>query len=328
MAHRDWYKCRKCGHEWQTRKKRGEPPSCPRCNKKDIYNQTEKKRKRKRRRKRRRRRRRKERWEEIRNKFLGLFESYEESINTVGDLFRNSNKFRHIIMWSFALPTLYLGLYMYVRQGFYTIGIFIAGIIFNPFLLNGISRLLDIDYLKGLLFQLIAVCAIILIFLMLAPLDYDTSNYELTKDDFGIPEESEWVYGDSADLYLSKSINQDNLTVENRVFVFNNPARKIYEWTEYKGILAHPALSKYDYQNISRNQTQAYIGIKNSGRFDLVSVIFNKEKVVSTLILKQGSHNEENRERAKKNIKQSISNYTNRTGLSYNKTQFNSLELR
>ncbi len=324
MGHGDWYECRECGHEWKTRKKRGEPPSCPRCNKKDIYNQSEKKRKKKRRRRRRRRRKRKERWKEIRNKFLDLFGDSEESINTVGDQFRASNKFRHIVMWVFALPTLYLGFHMYVRQGFYTIGIFLAGLLFNPFLLNGLNSFLDIDYVKGFLFQLVAGLAIIFIFLMSSPLDYNTSDYELTKDDLGIGEESEWVYDDSADLYLSKSITQENLTVENKVFVFNNPERKIHEWTESKGILAHPTISSYDYQNISSNQTKVFIGRKTSGQLYSVSVVFSKEKVVSALIWKGNGLDEDNAEAAGRSIGQSVSRYADRVGFDYNSSNFNS----
>ena len=45
MAYRDRYICSDCGHEWQTRKKRGSPPSCPNCNSKDITNESEEERK-------------------------------------------------------------------------------------------------------------------------------------------------------------------------------------------------------------------------------------------------------------------------------------------
>ena len=44
MAYRDWYRCSSCNHEWQTRKERGEPPSCPRCGNKDITNESKEKR--------------------------------------------------------------------------------------------------------------------------------------------------------------------------------------------------------------------------------------------------------------------------------------------
>jgi DNA-directed RNA polymerase subunit RPC12/RpoP len=39
MSKGGWYECGDCGHEWKTRKEKGEPPFCPRCNSKNISRQ-------------------------------------------------------------------------------------------------------------------------------------------------------------------------------------------------------------------------------------------------------------------------------------------------
>jgi len=75
MAYRDWYKCNKCSHKWQTRKRKGSPPSCPSCNNKSITNTSAQKRRRKERKKKRKKKQRQRRRRKRKKKLKQLFNS-------------------------------------------------------------------------------------------------------------------------------------------------------------------------------------------------------------------------------------------------------------